>query len=250
MSSPNEKRVAVVTGASSGIGRATAIALSAAGWSVALSARREAELEQTAKLCQNETIVVPGDVGSEPYVKDLFQKTLDTFGRLDLLFNNAGISRPSISIDETSLESFRQVLDVNVIGVFLCTREAFRIFKTQSPPGGRIINNGSISAYTPRLHSAIYTASKHAVLGLTKSTALDGRAHNITCTQIDIGNAATPMTVTHSATVQADGSVKGETRFDVEHVANTVVHIASLPTEVTVLQMNIMATSMPYVGRG
>jgi len=250
MSSPTQKRVAIVTGASSGIGRETAIALSAAGWSVVLSARREADLEHTAKLCPHETVIVRGDITTESYVKDLFKKTLDAFGRLDMLFNNAGIVQLSTPIDEISLESFQEVFDVNVIGLFLCTREAFRIFKAQSPPGGRIINNGSISAYTPRLHAATYTATKHAVLGLTKSTALDGRAHNITCTQIDIGNAATPMVAAHPTTLQADGSVKREANFDVKHVANAVVHIANLPTDVTVLQMNIMATGMPFVGRG
>jgi len=247
-----QKRVAIVTGASSGIGQASAIALSEAGWTVVLSARRDEALLQTAKRCAHDTLIVPGNIADEIYVKELFKKTIEKFGRLDMLFNNAGIAPCSMPIDEVSLETFRVVLDVNVIGPFLCTREAFKIFKAQSPPGGRIINNGSISAQTPRLYASAYTASKHAVTGLTKSTALDGRAHNITCTQIDIGNADTSMASTQATggTFQADGSIKTESMMDAKHVANAVVYIASLPTEVTVLQMTIMATGMPFVGRG
>jgi len=242
-------RVAIVTGASSGIGRATARALSEKGWKVVLSARRESELHITASMCRWETLVIPGDISTEECVDDLFTKTIKVFGRLDLLFNNAGISGKSSPLDETPVEIFKSVLDVNVISAFLCSRKAFGVFKAQG--GGRIINNGSLSAHVPRLHSVAYVVSKHAISGLTKSTALDGREHNITCTQIDIGNAATPMASGHSSgALQADGTIREEPMMDVTHVADMVVHVAELPSAVTVLYVNVMATGMPFVGRG
>ncbi|KAI0373824.1 short-chain dehydrogenase/reductase SDR [Pilatotrama ljubarskyi] len=245
-------KVAVVTGASSGVGRASAIALAQAGWSIALFARRAEMLEETKALCADpaKVLLVGGDVTSEDDVKRLFQSTIDSFGRLDMLFNNAGIVSKQVPIEEVSLEAFQQVIDVNLVGTFLCTREAVRIFKSQSPQGGRIINNGSISAYTPRPFSSPYTSSKHAVLGLTKCTLLDGRAHNITCTQIDIGGAQTGMSPPAQGTLQPDGSYSREATFDAKHVGETVVHIAGLPLDVTVLTFNIMATKMPFVGRG
>ncbi|KAI0629839.1 short-chain dehydrogenase/reductase SDR [Trametes polyzona] len=245
-------KVAIVTGASSGVGRASAIALARAGWAVALFARRAEQLEETKTLCvdPSKVLLVGGDVTREEDVKRLFQSTIDAFGRLDMLFNNAGISSRHPPIEDLSLEAFRQVIDVNLVGTFLCTREAVRIFKSQTPQGGRIINNGSISAYTPRPFSSAYTASKHAVLGLTKCTLLDGRAHNITCTQIDIGGAQTAMSPPPEGTLQPDGRMSREATFDPKHVGDTIVHIAGLPLDVTVLTFNIMATGMPFVGRG
>lgn len=244
------ERVAIVTGASSGIGRASAIALSADGWKVVLSGRREAELRKTADMCRWEQLIVPGDLSKEEDVKVLFERTIETFGRLDLLFNNAGVSGPPTPLDELETNDFQYILNVNVIGAFMCAREAFRQMKKQGH-GGRIINNGSISAHTPRMHSAAYTVSKHAILGLTKSTSLDGREFNIACTQIDIGNAATPMAIGHGdGTKQADGEVRAEPTIDVLHVADTIVHIAKMPPQVTMLYVNIMATGMPFVGRG
>ncbi|KAH9922604.1 short-chain dehydrogenase/reductase SDR [Fomitopsis serialis] len=246
-------RVAIITGASSGIGRSSAIALSKAGWSIALYARRLENLQETQTMCANpnQILVVQGDVMDEESVKSLFRKTVERFGRLDILFNNAGISAPAVPIEELSLEKFQQVTNINLVGTFLCTREAIRIFKAQTPQGGRIINNGSISAYTPRPNSAPYTATKHAVLGMTKSTLLDGRKFNITCTQIDIGNAATSMANGHAAGIlQANGEVAAEQMMDVQHVGDTVAYIAGLPLDVTMLTVNIMATRMPFVGRG
>ncbi|KZS90439.1 NAD(P)-binding protein [Sistotremastrum niveocremeum HHB9708] len=247
----NNQRVAIITGASSGIGRITAITLSAAGWKLGLSGRRTEKLEETARECKSETIVVPSDVSKEDDVRTLFEKTVERFGRLDMLFNNAGISSRPVNIDELSLETFRNVLDVNVVGSFLCAREAMKIFKAQSPPGGRIINNGSLAAHTPRPQALSYTTSKHAITGLTKSIALDGRAFNITCTQIDIGNALTEMAAGQAKGIlQPDGSVRPEATFDVQHVADTVLHIASLPNDVAILTITIMAAKAPYVGRG
>ncbi|KAI0725249.1 short-chain dehydrogenase/reductase SDR [Fomitopsis betulina] len=246
-------KVAIITGASSGIGQKSAIALSKAGWSLTLFARRHEELLSTKAMCAHpdQVLVIKGDVTDENGVKHMFQKTVDYFGRLDLLFNNAGISAPAVPIEDLSLEKFQQVTNINLIGTFLCTREAVRIFKAQVPQGGRIINNGSISAYTPRPHSAPYTATKHAVLGMTKSTLLDGRKYNITCTQIDIGNAATNMASGHAdGTLQANGEVATEHMMDVEHVGDTVAYVAGLPLSVTMLTVNIMATRMPFVGRG
>jgi len=246
-------KVAIITGASSGIGRASAIALSKAGWSLVLFARRLDKLIETQNLCRNpeQIVVVQGDVTDGGSVKGLFQQTLERYGRLDMLFNNAGMNAPQVPIEEMSLEQFQQVVNVNLVGPFLCTREAVRIFKSQTPQGGRIINNGSLAAYTPRPHSAPYTATKHAVLGLTKSTALDGRKFNIACTEIDIGGARTDMAIGHSAgALQPDGRVISEALIDAEHVGNTIAYIADLPLEVTVLTFNIMATGMPFVGRG
>jgi len=246
-------KVVIVTGASSGIGRASAIALSKAGWSVVLFARRLEHLEETKAMCANaeECLVAQGDVTSEEDVARVFRDTVSRFGRLDVLFNNAGISSKAIPIEDLPLSLFQKIINVNLVGTFLCTREAVKIFKSQSPQGGRIINNGSISAYTPRPHSAPYTATKHAVLGMTKSTLLDGRNFNITCTQIDVGNAQTDMAGSHSAgALQPNGQVVPEDMMDVKHVGDAVAYIADLPHGVTVLTFNIMATGMPFVGRG
>ncbi|KAL7279750.1 hypothetical protein ACG7TL_006157 [Trametes sanguinea] len=247
-----DQKVAIVTGASSGVGRATAIALAGAGWTLALFARRADSLEETRLLCADPTrvLVVEGDVSNEDDVKRLFQSTISSFGRLDLLFNNAGITSPQVPIEDVSLETFQQVINVNLVGAFLCTKEAVKQFKAQQPPGGRIINNGSISAYTPRPFSSPYTASKHAVLGLTKCTLLDGRNHNITCTQVDIGGAQTGLSPPPQGTLQPDGRLSREATFDAKHVGESIVHIAGLPLDVTVLTFNIMATGMPFVGRG
>ncbi|KZT12165.1 short-chain dehydrogenase/reductase SDR [Laetiporus sulphureus 93-53] len=246
-------KVAIITGASSGIGRTSAIALSEKGWSVVLFARRLENLLETKAMCADpeQCLAIQGDVTSEEMVLDLFRQTISRFGRLDLLFNNAGISAPQIPIEELTLSQFEQVVNVNLVGTFLCTREAVKIFKSQTPQGGRIINNGSISAYTPRPHSTPYTSTKHAVLGMTKSTLLDGRKFNITCTQIDIGNAQTDMAGSHSdGAMQPDGRIVPEHMMDVKHVGDAVAYIAGLPHEVTVLTFNIMATRMPFVGRG
>ncbi|KAF8339764.1 uncharacterized protein EI90DRAFT_3242195, partial [Cantharellus anzutake] len=240
----------IAHGLRSGIGRATAIALSAARWTVVLSGRREAELHLTASRCPWETLVVPTDVSKEEEVMRLFQRTIKVFGMLDLLFNNAGTGGPRLPLDQVSGDEFMDVINVNVFASFLCTREAVKIFKRQGK-GGRIINNGSLAAHVPRPNSVSYTVSKHAISGLTKSTALDGRQFNITCTQIDIGNASTEMTAGHSSgALQPDGTTRSEALCDVNHVADTIVHIASLPHETTVLTVNVMATGMPFVGRG
>jgi len=246
-------KVAIITGASSGIGRHSAIALSKAGWSVVLFARRLENLVETQNLCADpsQVLAIQGDVSNEASVAKLFADTVARFGRLDLLFNNAGVSAPPIPIEEFDLAKLQQVLNINIVGTWLCTREAVKLFKSQTPQGGRIINNGSISAYTPRPHSAPYTASKHAVLGLTKATLLDGRNFNITCTQIDIGNARTDMSGSHSdGTLQADGRMVAEKMYDAKHVGDAIVYLAGLPHEVTVLTFNLMATGMPFVGRG
>ncbi|KAH8824826.1 hypothetical protein DL96DRAFT_1610982 [Flagelloscypha sp. PMI_526] len=248
MSAP---KVALVTGASSGIGKASAIALSKAGFNVVITARREEALQETANQFTGDYLVVAGDLTQETFVQKLFKAAVDKFGRIDVVFNNAGSNVPAAPMEETTLEQFLFVQSVNVTAPWLCTREAMKIFKAQSPPGGRIINNGSISAHVPRLYSSPYTMSKHAISGLTKSTALDGRQHGITVTQIDIGNAATDLSARmDKGTIQADGSMKVEPRFDVQHVADSIVHVANLPNNVTVLEMNIMATGAPYVGRG
>ncbi|KAH8085945.1 short-chain dehydrogenase/reductase SDR [Cristinia sonorae] len=251
--STSSHKVAIVTGSSSGVGRATAIALNKAGWSVVLFARRAEQLQETRSLCPNPDKVVcfTGDVASERSVEELFKFAAQSFGRVDLLFNNAGVSNAPVPMESLELSAFQHVVNINLIGSFLCTREAFRYFKSQSPPGGRIINNGSIASQSPRPQAVAYTTTKHAITGLTKSTALDGRAHNITCTQVDIGNAYTPMA--HQQTVgvlQADGRIAPEATFDVQHVADSIVHIAELPLDVTVLQYTIMATKMPHIGRG
>jgi NAD(P)-dependent dehydrogenase (short-subunit alcohol dehydrogenase family) len=247
-------KVAIVTGAGSGIGRATALALLREGYSVVLAGRRAAALQETIERAGDAgalTLAVPADVGDPSAVDALFETTRRHFGRLDVLFNNAGAGAPPIPIDELPLDDWHRVVAVNLTGVFLCTRAAFRLMKSQSPQGGRIINNGSISAYAPRPHSAPYTATKHAITGLTKSTALDGRRHNIACGQIDIGNAGTEMTARMKAGVlQASGELAPEPTMDVDHVARAVVYMASLPLDANVLFMTVMATQMPFVGRG
>ncbi|KAK7464700.1 hypothetical protein VKT23_005907 [Stygiomarasmius scandens] len=246
-------KTALITGASSGIGRHTAVALSKAGWNVVITARRFEALEETKNSCSNpdNCFTVAGDITEEKFVLKLFAQSVEKFGRLDVLFNNAGMSSAQVPIEEWSLETFRKVIDVNLIATFICTREAVKQFKVQSPPGGRIINNGSLSAHVPRPFSYAYTASKHAIYGLTKCTSLDGRSHNIACTQIDIGNAATEMADRlGKGALQADGRVIPEPMIDVEHVANMIVHVAELPLDVTVLELNIMPTAVPYVGRG
>jgi len=248
------QRIAVVTGAGSGIGRAVSLALLEDGYRVVLAGRRKERLEETAREAgsgSEPTLAVPTDVTSEDQVKALFARTRDAFGRVDLLFNNAGIGASAVPIEELSLEEWRRVVDVNLTGMFLCAREAVRQMKAQDPRGGRIINNGSISAQTPRPHSAPYTATKHAVTGLTKSLALDGRSFDIACGQIDIGNAGTDLTARMSQGVpQADGRVAPEPVMDVAQVGRAVVQMARLPLDANVLTMTIMATKMPYVGRG
>jgi NAD(P)-dependent dehydrogenase (short-subunit alcohol dehydrogenase family) len=245
-------KVALITGAGTGIGRACAIALSAAGFAVVLTGRRMEALEETKALVAGDALCVVADVTDPASVKALFARTVERFGRLDLLFNNAGTGAPgTILLEDLSFEQWSAVVNTNITGPFLCTQEAFRIMKAQNPMGGRIINNGSISATAPRPNSAPYTATKHAITGLTKSTALDGRKYNIACGQIDIGNAATDMTARMTAGVpQADGRVVAEPRMDVAHVASSVVHMAQLPLEANVLFMTVMATTMPLVGRG
>ncbi len=246
-------KTALVTGAGSGIGRASALALAAAGYGVVLAGRRESELTATANAAPDpsQMLVVPTDVADEASVLNLFAKTQDHFGRLDLLFNNAGTGAPPVPMEDLTLEAWKRVVDVNLTGVFLCTQGAIRMMKAQQPPGGRIINNGSISAHSPRPRSVAYTATKHAITGLTKSTSLDGRAYNIACGQIDIGNAATEMTARMVKGVpQADGSMAVEPVMDVQAVADAVVFMASLPLEANVQFMTVMATKMPFIGRG
>jgi NAD(P)-dependent dehydrogenase (short-subunit alcohol dehydrogenase family) len=246
-------KIALVTGAGAGIGKATAHALGAAGWTVVYAGRRRDVLEVAAAGAPTgaRTFVAPSDVTDPASVDALFETIRATFGRLDLLFNNAGVNAPAVPIDELSVEQWRAVVDTNLTGAFLCTRAATRLMKAQSPRGGRIINNGSISATAPRPNTAPYTATKHAMTGLTKSTALDGRAFDIACGQIDIGNAATEMAARFATGVmQAHGAVAVEPLMDVAHVASSVVHMASLPLDANVLFMTVMATKMPLVGRG
>jgi len=247
-------KIALITGAGSGIGRASALAFLREGYAVVLAGRRREALEQTASQAQAEAervLVVPTDVSLAGAVRDLFAKTKATFGRLDLLFNNAGTGAPALPLEELALEQWRRVVDVNLTGPFLCTQHAFRLMKDQAPRGGRIINNGSISAHAPRPNSAPYTATKHAITGLTKSTALDGRKYDIACGQIDIGNAGTEMTARMKDGVpQANGDSAIEPTMDVEQVAKAVLYMASLPLEANVLFMTVMATKMPFVGRG
>lgn len=249
-----DSRIALVTGAGSGIGRAVSVALQGAGYSVVLAGRRAAELERTAAMAQaggGEMLVVPADVGNPEAVRALFARTKEAFGRLDLLFNNAGIGAPVIPMEDLSYEQWCAVVSVNLTGAFLCAQEAIRIMKAQSPAGGRIVNNGSISAHVPRPNSAPYTATKHAITGLTKCISLDGRKYNIACGQIDIGNAATDLTARMAAGVpQADGSRKPEPVMDVRHVAAAVLYMASLPLDANVQFITVMATNMPFVGRG
>ena len=246
-------KVALITGAGSGIGRAAALALVKAGWCVALVGRRAEALEETAALADDPaaTLACPGDVTDDAQVRTVFEAARARFGRLDLLFNNAGTGAPPVAFEDLDAAVWRRVVEVNLTGVFLCTQAAFRLFKAQDPQGGRIINNGSISAHAPRPRSAAYTATKHAITGLTKSTALDGRAFAIACGQIDIGNAATEMTQRMSGGVpQADGSLKPEPTMDVCAVADAVVYMAGLPPEANVQFMTVMATKMPFIGRG
>jgi NAD(P)-dependent dehydrogenase (short-subunit alcohol dehydrogenase family) len=249
-----ERRIAIVTGAGSGIGRACALALVAAGYSVALAGRRLEALEETASLAgprRSEALSVATDVTDVTSVAALFEQVHATWGRLDLLFNNAGAFAPAVPLEDLSIEQWKAVIDVNLTGAFLCTQQAFRLMKAQTPTGGRIINNGSISAHVPRPHTAAYTATKHAMTGLTRSTSLDGRAHGIACGQIDIGNAATDMTEAMAAGIlQANGTRMAEPRMDVTHVADAVVQMASLPLSANVQFMTIMATGMPFIGRG
>ena len=247
-------KVAIITGAGTGIGKRCALALLKDGWSVALAGRRVELLEKTREEAGEEgqnAIVVRTDVGDPEAVRDLFARTKEAFGRLDVLFNNAGVGAPGRPLEDLTYEQWKTVVDANLTGPFLCTQEAFKMMKSQTPMGGRIINNGSISAQTPRPNSAPYTATKHGMVGLTKSTALDGRKYDIACSQIDIGNAVTEMTAKMSKGVpQPDGTRKVEPTFDVEMVAEAVLFIANLPLDTNVLFMNMMATKMPFVGRG
>jgi NAD(P)-dependent dehydrogenase (short-subunit alcohol dehydrogenase family) len=246
-------RIAIVTGAGSGVGRAAALALARAGWAVVLAGRRKDALDETAALAPAgaRLLAVPTDVSDQASVNALFAVTKQAFGRLDLLFNNAGTNVPGTPFEDLTLEQWNSVVAVNLTGAFLCAQAAFRMMKEQVPQGGRIINNGSISAHTPRPDSAPYTATKHAITGLTKSIALDGRKYDIACGQIDIGNAATPMTERMQCGVkQADGRIAVEPTMNVDHVGDAIVHMASLPLETNILTMTIMATKMPFVGRG
>ena len=275
------RKVAIVTGAGSGIGRAVALALHGAGYSVAIAGRRVTELKKTAGLIDNGAgperpslvrepgagpaatgsvapflksgamLIVPADVSKPEEVRALFARVKDAFGRLDLLFNNAGMGAPNVPMEDLTFEQWRAVVGVNLTGAFLCAQEAIRIMKTQVPRGGRIINNGSISASAPRPNSAPYTATKHAITGLTKSISLDGRKHDIACGQIDIGNAATDLTERMAAGIeQASGAIAPEPRMDLKHVADAVLYMAGLPLDANVLFMTVMATKMPFVGRG
>ena len=247
-------KVAVVTGAGQGIGKAVAHALLGEGYAVVLAGRRRETLESAVAEAGAEAgaaRAVPADVGRPDAVAALFAETKAAFGRLDLLFNNAGISAPAVPLEDLRLDKWRAVVDTNLTGVFLCTQEAFRMMKAQCPMGGRIINNGSVSSHVPRPNSAPYTATKHAVTGLTRSTALDGRKYDIACGQIDVGNAATEMTRRMSQGVaQADGSIASEATMAVENVARAVIYMASLPLDANVQFMTVMATKMPFVGRG
>ena len=248
------QKVALVTGAGTGIGKAVALALMREGYSVTLAGRRADKLEETAtegRATQGRSLVVPTDVSDPAAVKSLFAATKDTFGRCDVLFNNAGIGAPATPIEDLPYETWKKVVDINLTGMFLCTQEAIRLMKAQDPRGGRIINNGSISAHTPRPHSAPYTATKHAVTGLTKSIALDGREHDIACGQIDVGNARTALAAKmETGVLQADGSIRVEPLMDVAHVGRAVLYMANLPKEANVPFMTIMASTMPFVGRG
>ena len=245
------RKVALVTGAGSGIGRAVGMALAKAGYAVVLAGRRPNLLEETARLGAGEFLPITADIADEASVASLFARVADTYGRLDLLFNNAGISAPATPLEDLPVQKWRAVLDTNLTGAFLCTQAAFRLMKSQTPRGGRIINNGSISATTPRPRMIAYTASKHAITGLTKATSLEGRQYDIACGQIDIGNVHTSLGIPMSqGTLQADLSLQPEPTFEVEHVADAVLYMAGLPAGANVLFMTVMATKMPFVGRG
>ncbi len=248
------ERVAIVTGAGSGIGKAVALALLAERYAVVLAGRRKEMLEATAaegKASGGRTLVVPTDVGDAAAIRALFARTKETFGRLDLLFNNAGMGAPGVPLEDLSFEQWKAVVDVNLTGSFLCTQEAIKIMKSQEPRGGRIINNGSISAHAPRPNSVAYTSTKHAITGLTKSTSLDCRKYDIACGQIDIGNAETPLAARMKNGVpQANGTIAPEPLMDVQHVARAVLYMASLPLDANVQFMTVMATKMPFIGRG
>jgi NAD(P)-dependent dehydrogenase (short-subunit alcohol dehydrogenase family) len=254
MSMGSLAKVAIVTGGGSGIGRAVALALAGEGYSVVVGGRRKEPLEATAAegvALGARMLSVPTDVGDPASVRALFATTLETFGRLDLLFNNAGSGAPPVALEDVTYEQWKSVIDANLTGAFLCTQEAIKLMKSQQPRGGRIVNNGSISAHAPRPNSAPYTATKHAITGLTKSTSLDCRKYDIACGQIDIGNAATEMTQRMSEGVpQANGELAVEPRIDVEHVARAVLYMASLPLDANVQFMTVMATKMPFIGRG
>jgi NAD(P)-dependent dehydrogenase (short-subunit alcohol dehydrogenase family) len=244
-------KVVLVTGAGSGIGRAVAIALAEADYRVAVAGRRAAALEETSAAAGGKLCIVPTDVTDEAAVKSMMERTVAQFGRLDVVFNNAGTAAPPAPVDELPVEAWRRVIDTNLTGVFLVAQAAIRVMKAQNPQGGRIINNGSIASVTPRPHMAAYTASKHAVTGLTKTIALEGRRFNIACGQIDIGNVQTNLGIAmQSGTLQADFTLKSEPTFDVKHVAEAVLYMASLPLTANVLNMTVMATTMPFVGRG
>ncbi len=247
-------KVALVTGAGSGIGKTVALTLLKDGYRVVLAGRRRDPLEQTAKDAGSagaQALVVPADVSLPDSVRALFAKTKEVFGRLDLLFNNAGVFPPGVPLEDLSVEQWKTAVDINLTGAFLCTQEAFKIMKSQVPRGGRIINNGSISAHAPRPNSAPYTATKHAITGLTKSTSLDGRKYDIACGQIDIGNAATEITSKIGAGApQANGTIAPEPLMDLSHVASAVLYMASLPLDTNVQFLTIMATKMPFIGRG
>jgi len=247
-------RIALVTGAGSGVGKAVALGLLEKGYAVVLAGRRADMLEQTAResgSAESRTLVVPTDVRDPESVRALFANTKEVFSRLDVLFNNAGVGAPGVPLEDLTVDQWRAVVDVNLTGAFLCTQQAFLLMKSQQPRGGRIINNGSISAHAPRPNSAPYTATKHAITGLTKSTSLDGRKYDIACGQIDIGNAATAMTARMAAGVlQASGQLAAEPTLDLRHVVQAVVYMADLPLDANVLFMTVMATKMPLVGRG
>lgn len=250
----DSSKTAVITGAGTGIGHATALALYRAGYHVVLAGRRADRLESVARACSGgttRTLVVPTDVADPQSVEALFTKAQETFGRIDLLFNNAGMNASPTPLEELSFEQWQKVVDVNLTGVFLCTQAAFRRMKSQSPRGGRIINNGSISSQVPRPHAIAYTATKCGVTGLTKTTALEGRAYNIACGQIDVGNAETELAARiRDGALQPDGQIKAEPMMHVDNVANAVVHMASLPLDANILFLTVMATNMPLVGRG
>jgi len=241
----------LVTGAGSGVGRAVSLALAEAGYAVVLAGRRQEPLDKVKAEIKGEAIAVPTNIADPASVAALFAATKKAFGRLDVLFNNAGMGAPAVPLEDITIEQWKAVVDTNLSGAFYCTQEAFRLMKAQNPSGGRIINNGSISAHVPRPFSAPYTSTKHAITGLTRSASLDGRKHNICCGQIDIGNAGTEMTARmKDGVLQADGSLKPEPTMDVKNVADAVVYMASLPLDANVLFMTVMTNTMPFVGRG